>query len=101
VDWIDKKTKKVVKKPFIQKAKPRKDESEPPRYDDMFEALGKKKARGGKEVWKHGQYWPASLVKNIRRHDKEMNVNPKSGLSHAPDCDCDTCAKRRQPKNRK
>lgn len=36
--------------------------------------------------------------KAMKDYDEEMNVNPESGMSHAPDCDCDVCEKRRKKK---
>ena len=46
-----------------------------------------------KQVWKHGQYWDKSTVDGMKAADDDENVNPDSGLSHSPDCDCGKCPK--------
>jgi hypothetical protein len=47
--------------------------------------------RRGLKKW----YTDKHAKSDMKKSDEEMNVNPKSGLSHAPDCDCNVCEKRR------
>ena len=35
-----------------------------------------------------------------KNYDDDMKVNPESGMSHAPDCDCTVCEKRRSKKQK-